>query len=40
MGHVIVIKNIFQKFGYFFGHMIILTVRIKILVKVFLDLFL
>jgi len=37
MGHVRVIRNIFQKFGYFLGHVIILMVRIKSLVKVFLD---
>jgi hypothetical protein len=28
-------KNILQKFGYFFGHVIILMARIKRLVKVF-----
>jgi hypothetical protein len=40
MGHVLIMKNILQKFGYFLGHVIILMARIKNLVKVFFALFL
>jgi len=41
MGHVIIMKNIFQRFGYFLGHAInIIMARIKSLVKVFFGLFL
>jgi hypothetical protein len=36
MGHVVIMKNILQKFGYSLGHAInILMARIKGLVKVF-----
>jgi hypothetical protein len=37
MGHVIVMKNIFQKYGYFLDHVIILIARIKTPIKFFWD---
>jgi hypothetical protein len=39
MVHVIVMKNIIQKFDYFLNHVIILMARIKSPIKVFFRLF-